>query len=347
MVMDDLERPDLSQLPADVRRYIAALEDEVARLRPKADAGAPEAAPDEPPTTLNVITLTAGGQAKRSPRHLYSRQRRGGMGVFDLETAETDPPIYLTLADESDNLLLFTSDGRAFRVAVSALPAAPVRARGHSLVEHLRLRPHEKIVAALPADADQFVVLASQRGWVRRVRSSYQGKSLIQGTTFHDVKEGGFLVAACWSDGAGDLLLATRLGQGVRFAERQVPARGCLGMRVNVDDEVVAVTAVSANSSVFLLGADGKGALRQMSGLRANKAPGAGGKQLMKTERLVQAVAVEPADDLFIISQLSKIIRFTVAEAPPKEGVVQGVNCIALRNDAATAVMRSAPPSET
>jgi DNA gyrase/topoisomerase IV subunit A len=124
-------------------------------------------------------------------------------------------------------------------------------------------------------------------------------------------------------------------------------ARGCLGMRVNVDDEVVAVTAVSANSSVFLLGADGKGALRQMSGLRANKAPGAGGKQLMKTERLVQAVAVEPADDLFIISQLSKIIRFTVAEAPPKEGVVQGVNCIALRNDAATAVMRSAPPSET
>ncbi|MGW8251846.1 MAG: hypothetical protein ACWGO1_14485, partial [Anaerolineales bacterium] len=44
------------------------------------------------------------------------------------------------------------------------------------------------------------------------------------------------------------------------------------------------------------------------------------------------------ADDIFILSQLSKLIRFHLAEVPVKEGVVQGVNCINLRADEAVAL---------
>ena len=44
------------------------------------------------------------------------------------------------------------------------------------------------------------------------------------------------------------------------------------------------------------------------------------------------------ADDLFILAQSGKIIRFQANEVPPKEGVVQGVNCMGLRNDVVTAV---------
>jgi len=107
---------------------------------------------------------------------------------------------------------------------------------------------------------------------------------------------------------------------------------------VDLGDRVAAVTAVTEESGVFLLGHDGKGTIRQMSGFRANKAPGAGGKVVFKTDKLAGAVTVGPEDDLFIISKLGKIIRFKAGEVPPKEGVVQGVNCIALRSDEATAV---------
>ena len=58
----------------------------------------------------------------------------------------------------------------------------------------------------------------------------------------------------------------------------------------------------------------------------------------MKTDELVVAAAVGPGDELVIISRLGKLIRFAADEIPAKEGVVQGVACMALRADEATAV---------
>lgn len=343
--MDDginLERPDLSQVAPEVKAYIEALEARLARdWRPGRDTiTSPAPEPGEPPTTLNVITISAKGMAKRTPRHLYGRQRRGGMGVFDLETSGDDAPAVLAVADEDQVLLLFTDFGRAFRLPVADLAEAPVRTHGQRLASRLQFRPHERVVAALPENGGAYVALLSQRGWVRRVRSNYLGKSLIPGTTFHDVKEGGYLTAACWTPGDAELFIATRLGKAIRFLESQVPARGCLGIRVDVDDAAAAVTAVYSDSGVLLLGSDGKGTIRLMSGFSANKAPGAGGKVAMKTDHLVGAVTVADEDDIFVISELSKIIRFRADEVPVKEGVVQGVNCMALRNDEATALTK-------
>ena len=214
----------------------------------------------------------------------------------------------------------------------------PVRARGGPLSDHLPLRPGERVVGALAEGGGQYIILLSQRGWVRRVRAAYLGGSLIAGTSFHDVKEGGPLVAACWSGGGDDLFLASREGKAIRFMETQVPARGCLGIRLDVTDAAVAAAAVRADGGVFLLGADGQGTVRLMSGFAANKAPAAAGKVAMKTDELVVAAAVGPGDELVIISRLGKLIRFAADEIPAKEGVVQGVACMALRADEATAV---------
>ena len=333
-------RPDLNGVSDEVRAYIEALEAELAQLRGRETPARPPASlPDEPPTDQNIVTLSQKGYAKRTPRHLYGRQRRGGMGVFDLDTSDDDSPALLAQAGAADTLLLFSNDGRAFRLPVSALPESPVRARGEALRDKLPLRPGERIVGALAEGEGQYAVLLSQRGWVRRVRASYLGKSLIPGTSFHDVKEGGPLVAACWTRGGDDLFLASRDGKALRFLETQVPARGCLGMRLDVTDAAVAVTAVREDSGVFLLGEDGQGTIRLMRGFAANKAPGAGGKVAMKTDRLVAAVAASPGDELFIISRLGKLIRFAADEIPAKEGVVQGVACMALRADEAAAVV--------
>ncbi len=342
--MTEFERPDLSQVTPDVRAYIEALEAQIAqslagKKRPSPQPAAFE--PDEPPTSINIVTISREGLIKRTPRHFYGRQRRGGMGVFDLETADPDYPALLTAVDEEETVLLFSNDGRAFRLPLSKLEASPARARGRSLADLLPIQPHEQIIAALPENGGKYVALVSQRGWVRRVRDGYLGPKMLQGMRFHNVQEGGYLAAACWTAGDGELFIATREGRAIRFLESQVPTRGCLGMRVQVDDEAVAVTAVYPHSGVFMVGQDGKGTIRLMSGFSANKAPGAGGKNGLKTEHLVGAVTVNEADALFIISQMGKIIRFQAEEVPPKEGVVQGVNCMGLRGDVVTAVTKS------
>lgn len=350
----DMERPDLSEVDDAVLDYIEALEAELLRLqaagvggkRPARAAAAsePEREPEpefsEPPTTLNVITITKTGLAKRTPRHWYGRQRRAGMGVFGLDTNEDDPPAHLLVADEAGAVLLFTNLGRAFRILVKDISEAAVAGRGQSLLGLLPfpLQSGERIACAVAGAGGAYLTLLSERGWVRRIRSAYLSERMIAGTTFHDVKEGGFLAAACWTPGNGDLFLATVQGNGVRFSEQQVPNTGVRGMRVEPTDVAVAVTSVKAESGVFMLTADGKGTIRQMAGFAANKAPGAGGKVAMKTETLVGAVTVEEEDDIFIISRLGKVIRFQAGEVPAKEGVVQGVHCMSLRADETAAL---------
>lgn len=341
----DIERPNLSQLDPAVRAYIEQIEAELERLRcqsrPEEQTTAGDLEPAEPPTTFCIITLSEVGVAKRTLRHLYNRQRRGGMGIFDLETSEGDPPKILAMADADQTLVLVTTLARAFRLPASAIPGLPVRSRGQSITVDLPLLPDEHLALAFPDQGKGYIAVVSRSGHVRCLRHHYIGENLRPGTNLYSLRDSGPPAAACWTSGNDDLLIVTRQGRAIRFAEKSVPLQGCSGIRLEPSDAVVGVTAIEESSGVFLLSADGKGTVRLMSGFSANKAPGGGGKIAMKTDVLVGAVTVEENDDLFVISRLSKIIRFRVDEVPAKEDAVQGVNCMTLRADEAVAIIRS------
>lgn len=354
MSLEDLlaERPDLSSIPAEVVAYIESLEQELRASQQSNSAGSARHAraeaqpePSEPPTTVNILSISRGGMAKRTPRHFYSRQRRGGMGVFDLETDEDDPPAFLLAADHAANLILVTNRARAFRLPVDAVTETPVRGRGESLLGTFALQPDEELALIFPDRGGSHLALVSERGQVRRIASHYFGDTLQSGTVLYDTKEGGPPAAACWTPGDAELFLATRQGRGIRFSERQVPVRGCLGMRVDREDVIVGAAAVNEAGGIFLVTDEGKGTVRLMSGFSANKSPGASGKVAMKTDTLVGAVTAEAGRDIFLISELGKIIRFALDEVPPKEGVVQGVNCMNLRSDRCVGVAGSGATS--
>lgn len=346
--MIEHDRPDLSRVDPSVRAYIEALEAELGRLQKKkresivsSEEDVESTLPLEPselPTTQNIITITAGGIAKRTPRHLYFRQRRGGMGIFDLEAPGDEPPAILTMADESLSLLLFTNQARAFRVPVRSLPEAQVRARGQALFNRSPLGPDEHFRAALPDVFKGSVALVSTRGMVRILRHHVFGEYMKPGTSMFDPAKFGPLAAVCWTPGAGDLLILTRQGHGIRFSPEKFPPQGAPGMRLDEGDEVVAIASVTQESQVFLISADGRGTVRSMAGFAPNKSAGGSGKIAINSDKLVGGLAMEPGTDIFLISRLSKIIRFMAAEVPVKEGVVQGVNCMALRADEVTAL---------
>jgi DNA gyrase subunit A len=339
----DLKRPDLADVAPDVRAYIEALEAEMARWRTdrrpsKRDAGEAEATPDEPPTTINVVTVSRSGMAKRTPRHLYSRQRRGGMGVFDLETSEDDPPAFLALVDEEQNLVIVTDQARVFRLPATDIVETPVHNRGEALSVRRAFNAGERVALILPDRGETYVALLTQKGHVIWLAGHLLSDKLRAGVELYDPARFGAPADACWTAGDDDLFIVTRQGRGIRFPARLVPAQGCLGIQLGRDDVAVAVTPVQPDSAVFLLGADGKGMARLMSGFRPNKSPGGGGKIAMKTDHLVSAATVEGSDDVFSVSRLGKIIRFDVGEVPPKENPVKGVNCVALRADEVAAM---------
>ena len=346
------DRPDLENVPPEIRSYIEMLEAELEESRRSTNrtnrrptqSSPPtsedttfgqydEIEPSEPPTSLNLVTATASGIAKRTARHLYTRQNRGGMGIFDLETTEDEPPSILTIVDEHQSSLLISKMGRAFRIPTMAIPEAPIRSRGASIIAKMSLPEDDHVSAIIPEQAQGYLALASRSGMVRLLRHHVFGEYMKQGTSLYDLRIFGPLSSVCWTSGEQDLFLATRHGRAIRFSEKLVPPQGTQGIRLTDEDEVVAITAVHPDSGVFLLGSDGKGTIRLMEGFSANKSPGAGGKIAMTTDQLVFAGTTDDCRDVFIISRLSKIIRFRLEQIPVKDGVVQGVVCMSLRAD--------------
>jgi DNA gyrase subunit A len=187
----------------------------------------------------------------------------------------------------------------------------------------------------LPAGRGVALALVSEKGYARVLPAHVAGAAMTPGTVLWRTAEYGPLAAACWTGGEGDLLVATQRGLAIRFPERALPLPGGLAIRLEAGDRPVAVEAVQPpeGEAIFLLSADGRCTVRLMAGFAANKAPGGGGKVALKTEKLVAALAVGAGDDLFILSRLCKLIRFRADEVPAKEGVVQGVNGMALRAD--------------
>lgn len=330
-----MERPNLDNAPPEWVAYIEYLEERLMELQADEAPAGRTAVPNEPPTTAQVISISQQWVAKRTPRHFYTRQRRGGMGNFDLDTAEDDPPAHLLVADVAEELIFITSFARVFRLPVASLPETEPRAKGQAIRNLLDMHPKEQLITALSGQGEYLVLLAP-RGHVFTRHRTY----LRQGVVLYDTNQHGAPTAACWGNATDDLFVATQQGLAIRFALKQVPTNGnsCIGVRLEGDDVALAVTAVTESSGVLLVGHDGKATIRLMAGFRANKSPGAGGKAAFKTDKLIAAVAVQEEQDIFIISRLGKLIRFTAAEIPAKDGLVQGVNCMSLRADECTAV---------
>jgi DNA gyrase subunit A len=348
-----MQRPDLSNVDPEVLAYIEFLEkkatvrvrtasstDEQVELQPERAA---EALPAEQETSVSIITVSMNGQSKRTYRHLYTRQHRGGMGVFGIDIDAPDYPLILSSGDENQNLLFFTNRARVFRQPAQIIPSTPLHARGSIVTGRLSLEPDETLVAVLPEQARGYVALASEGGRVRCLRHHLFGEHMRPGTSLYNYNDFGSLAAACWTPGDAELFVITRQGIGIRFAEKSLSPQGDQGIRLSGDDRVIGVTAVYPESGVFILGADGRGTIRLMTGFAANKSPGGSGKIAFKSNKVAGATTIEPNDDIFIVSRLGKVIRFPSDEVPFTEGVVQGVNCMGLRSDEAVAMIKNGP----
>lgn len=351
-----LNRPDLSSVSPEVIEYIEYLEarlkvriGESARVRetassedelPRQDIPLP----GEMPSARQILTASQAGSAKRTPRHLYTRQHRGGMGVFDLDLPAGDQPLALTGAESTQGLLLFTDRARVFRMPMERLNEEAVRAKGEFLLDRLPLEENEHLQVILPEQASGYVTMVSAAGKVRTLRHHLFGEHMRPGTAMFNVREFGPLAAACWTAGDRDLLVVTRGGMGIRFNEKLISPAGDIAIRLAPGDEIAAITPVDDDSKVFLLGADGRGTVRLMSAFAANKSMGGSGKMVMKCARLVTAFTIDDNDDVFIISRLSKVIRFPVAEVPTTESTIQGVVCMSLRADEVCAALPSPMP---
>ncbi|MCW5853152.1 MAG: hypothetical protein KIT87_24000 [Anaerolineae bacterium] len=354
--LSDEARTIIEDLIAENERLRAQLED--VRLnqtaRPVA-APAPGAssreAPSRAPTldtrrfsdTRMLITASAEGGIKRTELNLYYRQRRAGLGNYDLKTREGDPVQFLAVAETTDTLLVLSQSGRAYRLPVADIPQTERNARGESLPKLLNWPADERQAAILgfsEADQERYVILGSRTGFVKRMRGHYFGSSLEQGKVVLDPRQtGGPAATMCLSNGKADILMVSSGGMSTRFNISTAPLQAGPGIKLSGKDTLVGIAPVFEESVVVVVTRDGLGTRRLMEGFTPNKAPGAAGKIMMKSDEVV-GIAVAPDEaDLVCLTSFGKLIRFTADEIPAKTAPVQGVDIVDVRGDAVTAVL--------
>jgi DNA gyrase subunit A len=310
------------------------------RTRITSDVGtlAPE---DLIPEERVVVTLTAEGYVKRQPLAAYRSQRRGGRGILGTGTKEEDVVEHLITLSTHDYVLFFTNSGRAYRVKGHEIPEASRQAKGTPLVNLISLGAGEKVTAVLSVrefSDGQYLVMATRRGYVKKTPLAEFDSVRRAGLVTITLEEGDELIYVRRTDGERELLLGTRGGKAIRFAEAEIrsmgrAARGVRGINLAPDDAVVSLDVVQKSADLLVVTAKGFGKRTPLGQFTRHSRGGKGMKAIRISERngpVVDMKVVRPSDDLMLITAAGVLIRLEVDGIPEKGRDTQGVTLMRL-----------------
>lgn len=288
-----------------------------------------------------VITLTRQGYIKRMNANVYRNQHKGGVGVVGMKTKEGDYVAQIMHVRTHNTLLFFTTNGRAYRLKGYEVPEAASRnSRGTAIINVLPLDVGESVTTMIDLErisSDINLFMVTRQGVVKRTSIDEYRNIRRSGLNAISLDEGDQLIAVCLTTGSQDLLLGTKKGMAIRFQEEDVrlmkrAARGVKGLRLNAGDEVVGAGVMSTEGEgyqVFTISEEGFGKRNTASAYSVQKRGGKGTKNFKITDKTGDVVAVEivtDRDEVMLISEQGKIIRFDVDDIAVKKGkAISGV----------------------
>ena len=176
-----------------------------------------------------VVTISHSGYIKRNAISLYRSQRRGGRGKMGMTTKEEDFVEHLFIASTHSYILFFTDAGKVYWLKVHEIPQAGRMTRGKAIVNLLNLSGEEKITAILPVRAfeeGKYVIMATKKGVIKKTDLMSYSHPRTGGIIALTLDAGDQLISACLTDGTKEILLSSREGKAIRFAEEEVRAMG-------------------------------------------------------------------------------------------------------------------------
>src|SRR5206468_3798305 len=97
----------------------------------------------------SVLVLTSGGYIKRTNPAEYRRQKRGGVGVVDLDTKEEDFVTQFLTASAHSDLLFFSDRGKVYQLKMYDVPEGKRATKGKSIMNFLSIEQGENITSIL------------------------------------------------------------------------------------------------------------------------------------------------------------------------------------------------------
>jgi DNA gyrase subunit A len=343
---------ELRAILADPARVRAIIKDELAEVRDRfGDERRSRIVPDEGAMTVEdlipvddvVITLSRAGYIKRTPVDAFRTQKRGGRGVRGAEMKEDDIISSLLTCSTHDHLLFFTNQGRIYRIKAYQVPEKSRSSKGVYVanVPGLALEQDEKVAAVMGLRAfahDRFLVFATKGGTVKRTRLDAfdSPRSVLIAI---NLNEGDELIGVGVTDGDQHIVLVSRAGNAIRFAEDDAramgrTAAGVRGMKLRADDDEVLAMGIVGDEehdddTYLLVVTDrGFGKRTPMVNYPTQRRGGQGVRTVKLTEsrgRLAGAMIVPFSGEMLLVSDTGTVIRMDLQDVSQMSRSTQGV----------------------
>ena len=289
-----------------------------------------------------AITVSNTGYIKRTAISTYRQQRRGGKGRIGMRTREEDFVSHLFVASTHAYIMIFSDLGRAYWLKVHEIPDVGPGGKGTAIANLVAMEPTERIAALLAVrdwpetDGERFIVMGTRRGVVKKTDLRAFSNPRAGGIIAAGVEDGDAVIAVAETDGAGQILLGTKAGMAIRFAETDVrpmgrTAAGVRGIKLRKGDEVVAMELVAPGATVLTVTENGYGKRTELDEYRVQSRGGVGIINIQTTERnghVVGVVCVTDDDEWMLITQQGKVLRMRSAGIRTIGRATQGVRLI-------------------
>ena len=170
------------------------------------------------PDEESVLVLTKGGYIKRTNPDEYRKQKRGGVGVVDLDTKEEDFITHLVTGTTHNDILFFTDKGKAYQIKMYDIPEGKRATKGKSVMNFLSLSDGEKVTSILPMPKDKktaeglSLVMVTKNGTGKRTSASNFTDVRRSGLIAITLDEGDELISVNFASKNDDVVIATQEG---------------------------------------------------------------------------------------------------------------------------------------
>lgn len=293
-----------------------------------------------------LITLSNQGYIKRLAQDEFQAQKRGGRGVQGTGVKDDDFVRELISTSTHDHLLFFTNKGRVYRLKGYEIPEYGRTAKGLPVVNLLKLEENESIQTIINVTKDQaadhYLFFATRQGIVKRTNVNEFSNIRQNGLKALNLKDDDELINVFLTDGQADVIMGTKFGYSVRFAETDVrnmgrTATGVRGIKLREGDHLVGATIVSDDQEVLVLSEKGYGKRTPASEYPRK---GRGGKGIItlkvadKNGPLAGLTTVQGDEDIMVITDTGVIIRTSVANISQTGRSTMGVKVMRLDEEA-------------
>ena len=300
------------------------------------------------PEKEEVLTVTAGGYIKRTDPSEFRAQKRGGVGVVDVNMKEEDFVTIFLTANTHDDLLFFTDRGKAYQLKMYEVPEGKRATRGKSVMNFLSLTDDEKVtsVLAMPKEyknADFSLMLVTTGGVAKKVSAESFKDVRRSGLIAIKLVDNDLLLAARAIHKGDEIITSSRGGQAIRFKESDIremgrSAAGVRAMKLKKGDVIIAAEVIgkeNKDGDYLVISENGYGKKTKLKEYKVQKRGGSGIKTISATKKTGALVSAKVIDgnlvEIVAISKQGQVIRTGLEEIPSLGRQTQGVRIMKLR----------------